>query len=459
AANFPSCINIVETDDGSQPLDTDGDGIPDDADIDANSDGIIDLLSVKSDVVVTASQNPTDGSPLKLDGNLIIESNASLTVQPGVRIKGGYFINGGELTFSGTADSPVALTDVRLLAGDNTEGKSSVTELNFVHMSGGSLFSEYQSPIEIQGNFTCGPASGSRTLNIRDSSLENLAASMQLHCFKESVHFERNVFMNWMGDIDVNLAENGEPLDSVSLVFTNNLIDGVGITFSVTSEASNPDFVARFNSFLKGSFVDGVKIRVGKTTTASGFITNEIIDARENFWGTSDLDVIKAEIQDKADDPEKVATVQLTPVLSEPHPDTPVGFVLDSDDDGVPDSEDAFPNDPDESLDSDSDGTGDNSDSFPNDPSESADSDNDGIGNNADPDDDNDGIEDTNDQFPEDPSESVDSDGDGIGDNADPDDDNDGVPDAKDPRPYDAREPEAVTACPKGASNCRNQLP
>ncbi|MGQ0735977.1 MAG: hypothetical protein ACT4QD_20275, partial [Acidobacteriota bacterium] len=48
----------------------------------------------------------------------------------------------------------------------------------------------------------------------------------------------------------------------------------------------------------------------------------------------------------------------------------------------------------------------------------------------VDPDDDNDGVPDTTDAFPLDPSESVDSDGDGVGNNADIDDDNDGVPDA-----------------------------
>jgi uncharacterized repeat protein (TIGR03806 family) len=65
----------------------------------------------------------------------------------------------------------------------------------------------------------------------------------------------------------------------------------------------------------------------------------------------------------------------------------------DSDDDGVPDDEDAFPDDPDESSDADGDGTGDNADAFPNDPDETTDTDGDGIGDNADeyPDDPNNG--------------------------------------------------------------------
>ena len=82
------------------------------------------------------------------------------------------------------------------------------------------------------------------------------------------------------------------------------------------------------------------------------------------------------------------------------------------------------------SGDSDNDGVPDDEDAFPNDPSESVDTDGDGIGNNADTDDDGDGVADANDPFPLDATESVDTDGDGIGNNADTDDDGDGVSDA-----------------------------
>lgn len=51
---------------------------------------------------------------------------------------------------------------------------------------------------------------------------------------------------------------------------------------------------------------------------------------------------------------------------------------------------------------------------------------------------DNDGVVDLNDAFPNDSSETTDSDGDTIGDNADPDDDNDGVNDEDDDAPFDS---------------------
>lgn len=61
--------------------------------------------------------------------------------------------------------------------------------------------------------------------------------------------------------------------------------------------------------------------------------------------------------------------------------DTGVEPVLDSDGDGVPDQDDAFPNDPNESVDSDGDGIGDNADFAPDDPTDSAD---DGQGDESD---------------------------------------------------------------------------
>lgn len=56
----------------------------------------------------------------------------------------------------------------------------------------------------------------------------------------------------------------------------------------------------------------------------------------------------------------------------------------DSDNDGISDDEDRFPEDPDVWQDTDKDGVGDNEDAFPEDRWETVDSDNDGIGDNAD---------------------------------------------------------------------------
>lgn len=56
----------------------------------------------------------------------------------------------------------------------------------------------------------------------------------------------------------------------------------------------------------------------------------------------------------------------------------------DSDGDGVADTVDAFPSDPNETQDADGDGVGDNADAFPNDPNETLDVNGNGVGDNAD---------------------------------------------------------------------------
>ena len=136
----------------------------------------------------------------------------------------------------------------------------------------------------------------------------------------------------------------------------------------------------------------------------------------------------------------------------------------DDDGDGVLDSLDQFPNDSSESLDTDGDGLGNNADQDDDGdavPDEEdafslisldgrADTDRDGYPNDcdaaceatgmfADIDDDNDGVIDAFDAFPLDAEESLDADLDGIGDNADLDDDNDGTEDLADSFPNDPR--------------------
>lgn len=94
---------------------------------------------------------------------------------------------------------------------------------------------------------------------------------------------------------------------------------------------------------------------------------------------------------------------------------------IDTDGDGMPDTADAFPDDPTEVHDTDQDKVGDNTDAFPNDWTQWSDRDGDGYGDNA--------TGKFPDRFVDDPNEWNDTDDDGIGDNADEDDDNDGFPD------------------------------
>ena len=101
--------------------------------------------------------------------------------------------------------------------------------------------------------------------------------------------------------------------------------------------------------------------------------------------GTADFTIIEGTLQFRVSGGLYVPTSLILIVSSSGiEVDGDEDLPVDSDGDGVLDSEDAFPNDSQESVDSDGDGVGDNADVFPNDPNESADSDGDGIGDNAD---------------------------------------------------------------------------
>lgn len=88
-------------------------------------------------------------------------------------------------------------------------------------------------------------------------------------------------------------------------------------------------------------------------------------------------------------------------------------------------------------TDDDNDGVSDTDDAFPLNSDEDTDSDGDGIGNNSDDDIDGDGVNNDQDDLPLNPNETVDTDGDGLGNNTDPDDDNDDKLDHEDDCPLD----------------------
>ncbi|MCG7496977.1 hypothetical protein MHO82_08880 [Vibrio sp. Of7-15] len=185
-----------------------------------------------------------------------------------------------------------------------------------------------------------------------------------------------------------------------------------------------------------------------RSLVASGTLpttTTELKTASDNsnsLLGSSKIDSIKTTIETKTD-------AELDDIVFNQAGNADV----DTDNDGVADTDDKFPNDASEWLDSDEDGSGDNTDTdddndgveddadeMPFDENESKDSDQDGLGDNADLDDDNDGSLDTEDAFPNDGSEYLDTDGDGTGNNKDTDDDGDNVADVDDAFPLDEKE-------------------
>ncbi|MFB6340678.1 DUF4347 domain-containing protein [Saccharicrinis sp. FJH62] len=202
---------------------------------------------------------------------------------------------------------------------------------------------------------------------------------------------------------------------------------GVSVDFTVTDNESLPEkMTIEVGSSNQSLVKDSRLIVSGLTSSKSLEITPE-----ENQTGESVITIT-------ATDGDGASVQKTFKYILE---------ICDSDNDGIADNEDAFPNDPNEWIDSDNDGTGNNADTDDDndgytdadeaanetDPlnAESVPADNDGdkVSDLNDSDDDNDGVADAEDKFPMDAAESADNDNDGIGDNSDTDDDNDGYTD------------------------------
>lgn len=214
--------------------------------------------------------------------------------------------------------------------------------------------------------------------------------------------------------------------------------------------------------------IHGNQRSVGRLNWGSGYRIHSTVDVdgdqREDIIVEADLDINQT-IKDRTGcvilysdhllQIEEISSLisYADEFLSVPYGNGP--FWNDTDNDGIRDILDLFPEDPTEWNDTDLDGWGDNRDIFPEDPTEWNDTDEDGWGDNRDhfPEDptewndtDEDGYGDNRDEFPENATEWLDSDNDGVGDNTDwypfdpsewlLDSDQDGYPDVNDTFPF-----------------------
>ena len=188
---------------------------------------------------------------------------------------------------------------------------------------------------------------------------------------------------------------------------------------SVLSKLSQPETIENvLTSIVTESSTTNIDTDVIKAIAQTVASTNDAVEKNQDLITTSEIVQIVVVVQESL--PTQIKNVVSGDISVEEFEDASETInqtvVVDSDNDGIPNFSDAFPNDATESVDTDLDG----------------------IGNNADADDDGDGVEDTFDAFPLDSTESVDTDLDGIGNNADIDDDGDGVIDSDDMYPLDA---------------------
>jgi hypothetical protein len=122
-------------------------------------------------------------------------------------------------------------------------------------------------------------------------------------------YIERNVFDN-SGGILVCLSAG------VKAYIRNNVFYQQSTGYAVLTYSS--ELIVRYNSFLSN---DRIALELQSGTDAR-------MTAFENYWNTLNTDVIDSMIYDKNDDLGCAGYIIYTPILTDPHPDTPV-YLLD----------------------------------------------------------------------------------------------------------------------------------
>lgn len=276
---------------------------------------------------------------------VVVAPGTTLTIEPGVEVLDGVIrVCGGTLSAVGTLNQKITFksVDMALLSDCSTiynsyksKGKA-VIEYGYLDKSrvlSIDMYGENTDPINSDNMyFAPGIAIGS-ILTLKNSVIiNNIPGTTGIILTEPSdhVHIENNTFIdtNVYDDKKIDFKMFAIHIQSKPSVFTqilwpvnisviNNLfVDYKGWPVNVIMDnLASLDF--RYNSFINSS---GISIQFLKSPPSEKY---DLVDISQNYWGTTDLDVISKMIYDYSKEFNSEKTVNYLPILMEPHPDTP----------------------------------------------------------------------------------------------------------------------------------------
>ena len=236
-------------------------------------------------------------SPYILTEDIQVAYGATLTIEPGVIIKGNnnYIKVWGNLNAIGTEDNKITFNDVKIKL-NGTSQENSFMDIRFAEVNGGSIAS---------------PSGGSAygSFNLRDSHIKNTQDYMYVWYPKNDVNIERNIFENSGG---ISVGTNG----SVKVAIRNNVFYKQTSNFAIENWASydSSETIVEYNSFMS---TDRIALRL-----PSGY-NNAKMTAINNYWNTNDTEIIDSMIFDKKDDLASATTIKNDSFILNHHENTP----------------------------------------------------------------------------------------------------------------------------------------
>ncbi len=239
------------------------------------------------------------GSPYTLTGDVTISSLATLTIEQGVVIQGqGYSIKvSGMLLVNGASNSTVIFNNTKIIPASPTTGKHYFVGIHFAELNSCQLF-----------NSRAGYGKGS--LILQDSRLIDVSYIL-IGAPVADCYIERNIFMN-CDYITTELK------DTANCFIRNNIffkpIGTCAVQNQLNDSTSTGQTVVEYNSFLS---TDKIAVALpGGSETAN-------LSAINNYWNTTDENIIAGMIYDMNDDSTCSGYIEYKPFLTAPDPGTP----------------------------------------------------------------------------------------------------------------------------------------
>jgi hypothetical protein len=263
-----------------------------------------------------------ENSPYIITDTVQIPENIVLTIEPGVVIESALnssedymFVLHGKIVARGTVDNKIVFDGGCTATGFSQDPES----------YGSSFFTTGGAPSDPQVILDhCVIQNGNRFywgtrghLNLTNSELTNLGLTFwgyngdsQIYSSGQDVYIQNNLFINTTG---FGIAH----LDANVFMRYNLFTENRGPLVRSTQGLESRTFI-NYNSFIE---VSETVLRL----SSSG--TDVILDATNNYWGTIDTSMIDSWIFDGNDDINIRGVIEYSPILTEPHPDTPTSYV------------------------------------------------------------------------------------------------------------------------------------
>jgi hypothetical protein len=236
---------------------------------------------IKTDTVWDLS-----GSPYTIIETVQVAEGVALIIEPGVVVNGTVEKNSievwGTIKASGSQSELIRFNEVNIIV----RGSDALIDIKFSHFSGGIPYTGQHG-----------------VLLLRDSILQN-TDHIYLGYPREDSYIERNVFIR-SGVVQV--LHSGP-----SVYIRNNVF--MESEQIVNANASSGMTIVAHNSFLS---TDRVAVKLPLYHDQADII------ATNNYWNTTEADVIESMIYDKNDDLNCANYIAYMPFLTEPHADTP----------------------------------------------------------------------------------------------------------------------------------------